>query len=266
MIMDKKVKQRSDLEECATSSSQVHEKSFSKMLFIHLRRSTSLLLGSVLKCDWSKTEWVALRTTITHYCCLEHTILSIHIAHLSCKKKNKTKNVFKWCVFHFGSWNFSSWNTSVLNGAGPCAGSEVGRLVPEQPRASKRRLQWGVQLLVVVTGAVAVAALRAGVVCRLLQPQQHVHLQSTEAWHGKKTELRSCDQYGLRHLDLHKNPFFNLIKCSTVAQSFRKSWAPKKPLGYVLIPRIMTREEAPTTLKTKCGSWVAHVLMGIWQR
>lgn len=91
MIMDKKVKQRSDLEECATSSSQVHEKSFSKMLFIHLRRSTSLLLGSVLKCDWSKTEWVALRTTITHYCCLEHTILSIHIAHLSCKKKIKQK-------------------------------------------------------------------------------------------------------------------------------------------------------------------------------
>lgn len=47
--------------------------------------------------------------------------------------------------------------------------------------SSESRLQGGVQLVVMVTGAVAVAALRAGVVGRFLQPQQHVHLQTQTA-------------------------------------------------------------------------------------
>lgn len=46
---------------------------------------------------------------------------------------------------------------------------------------SEGRLHGGVQLVVMVTGAVAVTALGAGVVGRFLQPQQHVHL-------GKETE------------------------------------------------------------------------------
>ncbi|TNN54165.1 hypothetical protein EYF80_035593 [Liparis tanakae] len=72
---------------------------------------------------------------------------------------------------------------------------------------SQRRLQRGVQLVVVVTGAVAVAALRAGVVRRLLQPQQHVHLEQ-RARAGPTSSGLSCSSAcpsGCRGAGLHGN-------------------------------------------------------------
>lgn len=94
---------------------------------------------------------------------------------------------------------------------GPRGGLSVRRL-PARFLVSQCRLERGVQLVVMVTGAVAVAALRAGVVGGLLQPQQHVHLKKgkarTDIYLSTRLRVESKRHYeACQHQTMHRHHF-----------------------------------------------------------